>query len=132
MRVLCFVALPLLFSACAVAQSAPAKGPVMQLPPIQTQPAPHMDLQLAPATPQVGLEGRNLSAIDMAQATLARVMAQVKAEPEGKVCYAIRSYAFARDGADSDATRLTGSSTCRPSSQLKLKSAVQVQVKVVR
>jgi|GEM_PF-3064349 len=135
MRFLRFLALPLLFSACALAQSSPAKDPATRFPPLQMQPAPHTDLQLSPATPQVGLAGRNFPDVAQttlarakAQATLDRLIAQAKAEPEVKVCYAIRSYAFARDGADPDATKFAGSSTCRPSSQLKFKGAVQLKV----
>jgi hypothetical protein len=47
---------------------------------------------------------------------------------DNAVCYAIHSYDFARDGADPDATTLTGSSTCRSSSHLKLKGAARSQV----
>jgi len=128
MRFYRFLALPLMFSACALAQSAPARGPVMQFAPVQIQPGPHADLHLSPVMPQAGLSGRSLPAMAVAQANLAKVVAQLQTAPENKVCYAMRSYDFARDGADSDATRLTGSSTCRPSSHLKFKGAVQLKV----
>jgi len=112
MRILRVVVLPLMFSACAMAQSAP-----------QVQ-----GFQLAPVTPQAGLGGRSLPAIGAAQSNLPSTINLLKTPQDNAVCYAIRSYAFARDNANSDATRLTGSSTCRPSSQLKLKSAVQLKV----
>jgi hypothetical protein len=78
--------------------------------------------------PQTGFSWEHLAAISLAQATLAQMILQAQSAPENKVCYAIRSYDFARDGADPDATRLTGSSTCRPSSQLKFKGVVQLKV----
>lgn len=40
------------------------------------------------------------------------------------VCYAIRSMKVARDSMDSDSTHLVGTSTCQPSQQYQVKSAV--------
>jgi hypothetical protein len=128
MRVLRFLALPLMFSACALAQSAPARVLVMQSAPVQIQPAPHWDFQLSPILPQANLFGRSLPAIGMAQSSLPQVLVLPQSTQESKVCYAMRSYAFARESVGSDATRWTGSSTCSPASQLKLKSAVQLKV----
>jgi hypothetical protein len=39
-------------------------------------------------------------------------------------CYAIRSYYFSRVAPNSDATKLSGSSTCEPAAQVRLKGAV--------
>ena len=38
-------------------------------------------------------------------------------------CYAIRGYRFSRVAPESDATKLSGSSTCEPASQVRLKGA---------
>jgi hypothetical protein len=128
MRVLRYLALPLMFSACALAQSVPAKDPAIRFAPVQVQPAPQSEFQLSPVTPQSGLVGRSLPAIAVAQSNLAQAIAQLQPVQDNTVCYAMRSYAFARESAGSDATRWTGSSTCRPASQVKLKSAVQLKV----
>jgi len=106
----------------------------VQAAPVSSKPAPQAQgFQLAPVTPQAGLTGRSLPAIGSAQTNLAlaqlnleETIVRLQGAPENNVCYTIRSYDFARDGADSDATRLTGSSTCRPSSKNKLKGAVRV------
>jgi hypothetical protein len=39
-------------------------------------------------------------------------------------CYAIRDYRFSRVAPNSDATKLSGSSTCEPAAQVRLKGAV--------
>jgi hypothetical protein len=39
-------------------------------------------------------------------------------------CYAIRDYRFSRVAPNSDATKLSGSSTCEPASQVRLKGTV--------
>jgi len=101
----------------------------MQSLPVQTQPASQAQgFQLSPVTPQAGLSGRSLPAIGAAQSSLQSVIKLLKTPQDNAVCYAIRSYDFARESADSDATRLTGSSTCRSSSRLKLKAAVRLKV----
>ena len=41
------------------------------------------------------------------------------------VCYTIRSYRVARDDPHSDTTRAAGYSTCQPSAQYRVKTAVQ-------
>jgi hypothetical protein len=42
-------------------------------------------------------------------------------------CYAIRSYAYVRDNPASDATRLTGSSTCQPATSSQVMAVVDPQ-----
>jgi len=137
MRVLRVLVPLVLFSACAAAQSS-SRVVVMWSAPVQSQPAPQVpDFQLSPVTPQVGLMGRSLSTSGMAQLSLPQVLVGQASSPRilsltpnaqnNGVCYAIRSYDFAREGADSDAMRWTGSSTCRPSSKIKLKGAVQLK-----
>ena len=41
-------------------------------------------------------------------------------------CYAIRSYRFSRVAPESDATRLSGYSTCEPAGQVRLKGATEL------
>ena len=127
MRVLRVLVPPMLFSAFAAAQSAPARVLVMQSQPVQSQPAPKVHgFELSPVTPQAGLPGRGLPAMIPAQPRVL-VLPLPPSARDTTVCYAIRSYDFARDNADSDATRLTGSSTCRSASQLKRKDAVKLK-----
>ncbi|HEY5330971.1 MAG TPA: hypothetical protein VIJ79_13880 [Acidobacteriaceae bacterium] len=129
MRILRVLVPLALFSAYAGAQSAPARGLRMQSAPVQIQPASHVpDFRLSPVTPQAGLVGRSLPAISLAQSNLSQVVLRPESADENEVCYAIRSYDFARESPNSDATRLTGSSTCRSSSRLKLKAAVRLKV----
>lgn len=67
---------------------------------------------------------------DVLLALRARVAAMKAAQAGAQLalndvrCYAIRDYRFSRMDPNSDATKLSGSSTCEPAVQVRLKSAV--------
>jgi hypothetical protein len=88
--------------------------PKQAVPPLQKQGVPTLNLRrfrLFPTAPDHILISQ-LSLLPDQLTTLAR--------NEG-LCYTIRDYRFKRDNSTSDATRLSGISTCQPASHIHLR-----------
>jgi hypothetical protein len=139
---------PLLLSiwtAPGVAQ-APQTTPPLALPnPFATQPLPGNRIPSPssfaqnPNAKEGSIRGLNPGTLERLNPFVYRPNALYAMEaPQGRVtimtprtlvahnderCYAIRDYRFSRVAPESDATRLSGSSTCEPAGQVRLKGA---------
>jgi hypothetical protein len=136
MSTLRLLVLSVLFSACAA--SVAAQSFTLRVTPPQEKSQPQRtpnvaSFQLAPIAPQSGLAGRSVTVVPGVPSGLPRTLTIAGPRNDSNaVCYDIRSYNFAAGDSGSDAMRPTGSSTCQPSSQLKLKSTATPHVKLVR
>jgi len=87
----------------------------------------HLDGLIAPTDAQISSppEVERERERDAAGQSLSTLSFRSKFGEEDATCLYIRSYRVRRDDGQSDATRLTGYSTCTPSSHFQTKRAVQ-------
>jgi hypothetical protein len=148
MRLLNFLSAPLLISmwiAPSVAQTPQDQSPAILPNPFATQPLPGsrippMDFhsQMAPNAKDGSTRGLNSRTLKRLNPFVFRPndlyalqnrLAAAKLAAPGSLlahnsdrCYAIRDYRFRRVAPDSDATRLSGSSTCEPAGDFRPKT----------
>jgi hypothetical protein len=128
------LALSVLFSACAA--SVAAQSFTMRVMPPQEKSQPPRTpnataLQLTPVAPQSGLSGRSATIVPGVPLSLPRTFTVTVAKNDSAVCYDIRSYNFAAGDLAADDMRPKSSSTCQPSTQLKMKNAAAPRAKLV-